>query len=123
LKQTPDSSSTGDNGSEDNPDVTESRGKERPAAGQTDPHRPDFFWWVRQVVFFFLGCFFMIFGILILVSSYRLNEPHLFVMTFFASNFMILISATLAFIFACRMKPYLIKSGDTRSEQDRHNID
>ena len=65
----------------------------------------------------------MIFGILILVSSYRLNEPYLFIMTFFASNFMILISATLVFIFAYRMKPYLIKSRDSREEQERPGTD
>jgi cell division protein FtsW (lipid II flippase) len=103
--------------------LTESRGVERLDPDQTDPHPPDFFWWIRQIVFFFLGCFFMIFGILILVSSYRLNEPHLFIMTFFASNFMILISATLTFIFAYRMKPYLIKSRGTREEQDRPGVD
>jgi hypothetical protein len=43
------------------------------------------FWWIRQVVLIVIGAFF------------------LFIMTFFASNFIILISGTLVFGFAYRM--------------------
>jgi hypothetical protein len=39
--------------------------------------------------------FFLIFGIYLLVLSYHLSDPLSFIMTFFASNLVILISAAL----------------------------
>ncbi|MFC1516275.1 hypothetical protein ACFL7E_05890 [Thermodesulfobacteriota bacterium] len=87
------------------------------------PYRPSLFWWIRQILLILLGCFFLIFGILILVSSYRLQEPYQFIMTFFAANFIILFSATLVFIFAYRMKPYLIKPSDSSEKQVRLDVD
>ena len=61
------------------------------------------FWWIRQIVLISLGSFFLYYGIELLISSYGLNDPYTFIMTFFASNFIILISATLIFCFAYRM--------------------
>ncbi|MBW1682524.1 MAG: hypothetical protein JRJ35_08295 [Deltaproteobacteria bacterium] len=61
------------------------------------------FWWVRHVVFTLAGVFFLAFGIQVLVAAYRLREPFLFLMTFFASNLMILISAALLVVFLTRM--------------------
>jgi hypothetical protein len=61
------------------------------------------FWWVRQFFLTFLGCFFLFFGINILIAAYKLNDPFNFVMTFFASNLMILISTTLIIGFVYRM--------------------
>ena len=81
-----------------------------------DIHPPDLYWWMRQIVLVLLGCFFFIFGILVLISSYRLEEPFSFILTFFSSNFIILISATLVFIFAYRMKPYILRP-DRRTRQ------
>lgn len=63
----------------------------------------DIFWWIRQIALTAIGCFFMLFGIQILISSYRLNDPFSFILTFFASNFMILISAALVLGFIARM--------------------
>jgi hypothetical protein len=62
-----------------------------------------FFWWIRQVALILLGSFFLYYGVELLISSYGLNDPYSFIMTFFASNFIILISATLIFGFAYRM--------------------
>ena len=62
-----------------------------------------FFWWVRQVFLILAGCFFLIFGILLLVSAYKMKNPYSFIMAFFASNLMILISATLVLGFVLRM--------------------
>jgi hypothetical protein len=45
---------------------------------------------------------FMLFGIHVLVAAYRLKDPFSFVLSFFASNFIILISATLIAGFAMR---------------------
>jgi hypothetical protein len=61
------------------------------------------FWWIRQVALILLGSFFLYYGVELLISSYDLKDPFSFIMTFFASNFIILISATLIFGFAYRM--------------------
>ena len=61
------------------------------------------FWWVRQVFLILAGCSFLGFGILMLISAYKLENPFSFIMAFFASNLMILISATLVLGFVLRM--------------------
>jgi hypothetical protein len=61
------------------------------------------FWWIRQIILILLGFFFLYYGIELLIASYGLNDPYTFIMTFFASNFIILISAALVFGFAYRM--------------------
>lgn len=61
------------------------------------------FWWIRQVILILLSSFFLYYGVELLISSYGLNDPYTFLMTFFASNFIILISATLIFSFVYRM--------------------
>jgi hypothetical protein len=61
------------------------------------------FWWVRQVFLILAGCGFLGFGILMLISAYKLENPYSFIMAFFASNLMILISATLVLGFVLRM--------------------
>jgi hypothetical protein len=61
------------------------------------------FWWLRQIVLISAGAFFLYFGIRLLISAYEINDPFTFLMTFFASNFIILISATLIIGFAYRM--------------------
>ena len=61
------------------------------------------FWWVRQVVLILIGVFFLVFGIQLLIAAYQLKDPFSFLMTFFASNFIILISGTLIIGFAYRM--------------------
>ncbi len=63
----------------------------------------DIFWWIRQVILTIIGCFFLLFGIHVLIAAYGLKDPFLFIMTFFASNLIILISATLLFGFIYRM--------------------
>lgn len=63
----------------------------------------DVFWWIRQLVLILLAAFFLFFGIQLLISSYGLKDPFTFLMTFFASNFIILISGTLIIAFAYRM--------------------
>ena len=72
------------------------------------------FWWFRQVILILAGCFFLTFGIHILIAAYELKDPYSFIMTFFASNLIILISATLIFGFIFRMiKVYKILKDDT----------
>ena len=61
------------------------------------------FWWIRQIVLISVSAFFLYYGIRLLISAYELSDPFTFLMTFFASNFIILISGTLIAGFACRM--------------------
>jgi len=61
------------------------------------------FWWIRQVSLVLVGCFFLLFGIHVLIAAYQLKDPYSFIMTFFASNLIILISATLILGFVIRM--------------------
>jgi len=60
-------------------------------------------WWIRQIILAMAACFFLVFGIQMLIASYRLNDPFTFIMTFFSSSFIILISGTLLFAFIYKM--------------------
>ena len=62
-------------------------------------------WWIRQVVLILAACFFLLFGIHLLISAYQFKDPFSFIMTFFASNLIILISATLMIGFIIRILP------------------
>jgi hypothetical protein len=61
------------------------------------------FWWLRQIILISISAFFLYFGIRLLISAYEFNDPFTFLMTFFASNFIILISGTLIIGFIYRM--------------------
>lgn len=50
---------------------------------------------LRLVLFILAGCFFLAFGVSVLIGSYRLTDPFSFVLAFFASNLIILISAAI----------------------------
>jgi len=67
-------------------------------------------WWVTQIILLVLAIFFIIFGIDLLYTAYQLTEPFSFIMTFFASNFIILISATLLFSFVYKIVRYIRKT-------------
>ena len=73
------------------------------------------FWWVRQVLGALFSGFFIYFGIHILWAAYRLDDPFMFVMTFFASNFIILISIVMLIAFVYRM---VIKARATEEKDD-----
>ncbi|MBW2409362.1 MAG: hypothetical protein JRF72_06150 [Deltaproteobacteria bacterium] len=60
-------------------------------------------WWVKQVLLIVLGGFYLYFGVHLLIASYKLNNPFSFLLTFFASNFIILISAALLIGFIYRL--------------------
>ena len=51
------------------------------------------YWWAKHLLIGILSVFFFMFGIDLLISTYRLNNPHEFIMAFFASNLIIMISA------------------------------
>jgi hypothetical protein len=51
--------------------------------------------WGRLIALILVGLGFLGFGVLLLISAYHLTDPFIFVLTFFSSNFIILISAAL----------------------------
>ena len=59
--------------------------------------------YLKLIGLLIVSLFFLLIGIDLLISSYRLTNPFTFVMTFFASNLMILISAVLTLGFALRL--------------------
>ncbi len=61
------------------------------------------YWWIRQFVLIVIAGFYLVFGIQLLVSAYRLNDPTSFIYTFYASNFIVLISGALLVGFIYRM--------------------
>lgn len=63
----------------------------------------NYLWWVWQIILILITLFFLVLGIEILIKSYKLNDPFYFIMTFFSSNLIILISAVLMAGFIYRM--------------------
>lgn len=52
------------------------------------------FWWIRNLVIGAISIFFFVFGVEVLVGSYSLNNPQLFIMNFFSGSLITLISLT-----------------------------
>ena len=65
---------------------------------------PGLGWWLGQLLLTGIAGFFLLFGVSLLVASYRLPDPFSFVMTFFAASLMILISAVMILGFVLRMR-------------------
>jgi len=57
----------------------------------------------RLILLIAVGCFFLLFGVHLLIAAYNLDNPFYFIMTFFASNLIILISAALVIGFVIRL--------------------
>jgi Kef-type K+ transport system membrane component KefB len=61
-------------------------------------------WWFGQLLLTGIASFFVIFGISLLMASYRLGDPFSFIMTFFAASLIILISVVMVLGFVMRMR-------------------
>ena len=48
--------------------------------------------WLREILIGTLSVFFLAWGISLLISAYGMNNPVEFIMVFFASNFIVLVS-------------------------------
>jgi len=72
-------------------------------ANKSKSLRLDRVWVFKQVLLVLMGGFYLYFGIHLLVSAYTLDNPYTFILTFFASNFIILISAALLVGFIYRL--------------------
>ena len=59
---------------------------------------------LKMIVLILACLFFLAVGVDLLISAYGLNDPFSFIMAFFASNLMILISAALCLGFVLRLK-------------------
>lgn len=67
-------------------------------------------WWATQIVLALIAIFFILFGINLLYMAYQITDPFSFIMTFFASNFIILISAALLLSFILKIVTNIKKS-------------
>jgi len=67
-------------------------------------------WIATQIVLALIAIFFILFGINLLYIAYQITEPFSFIMTFFASNLIILISVTLLIIFVLKIVTNIGKS-------------
>ena len=67
-------------------------------------------WLATQIILALIAIFFILFGINLLYMAYQLPDPFSFIMTFFASNFIILISATLLISFVFKIVTNIRKS-------------
>ncbi len=65
--------------------------------------RPGPLWWIGQIILTAGACFFVFFGISLLVAAYQLKDPFSFIMTFFAASLIILISAVMVVGYAVRI--------------------
>jgi hypothetical protein len=63
-----------------------------------------------------LGVFLLLFGIQLLIAAYRLANPYWFIMTFFASNLIILISGALLAGFVAQMLKMRKESSRTHGD-------
>ena len=52
-------------------------------------------WWITSTTSAVLSIFFLFLGISLCRASFNLDHPHQFILTFFASNFIILISVVI----------------------------
>jgi hypothetical protein len=60
---------------------------------ESQPERSGFLLLLGRIALGIIEVFFLFFGIYLLVLAYHLKDPFAFIMTFFASNLVILISA------------------------------
>ncbi len=72
-----------------------------------------FFWWVAQIAIGSLSVFFLLVGINVLVGSYGLENPLEFIMYFFSSSMLILVSATFLIFPVVRIYGRFVKKRPT----------
>ena len=75
-------------------------------------------WWIGKSVQGILSGFFLFFGIELCRAAYRLSDPFFFLMTFFASNLIILISGAILAGCFVHIYLYLKKTGEKRLIKD-----
>lgn len=76
-------------------------------------------WWTTYTSCGVLSLFFLAFGVSLCRAAYRLKDPYHFILTFFASNFIILISAVIFIAVAVRVLGRL--RGHRPTNDDNHH--
>ncbi|MEN6464741.1 MAG: hypothetical protein ABFD62_06130 [Syntrophaceae bacterium] len=77
-------------------------------------------WWGRHIVIGAFSVLFLLLGIDTLVAAYHLKNPHEFIMYFFASNLMILVSAVWIIYAGIRLY-YIYRPACQAGEKDGGN--
>ena len=67
------------------------------------------YWWVTRIVVVAFCLFFIYFGVNLLAGAYDLEVPQYFILTFFASNFIILFSLAILVGYCLQMYSRLRK--------------
>lgn len=80
-----------------------------------------YLWWPWQLFLVCLSIFFMLFGIMVLLHAYRLNDPFSFIITFFSSNLIILLSIVMIIAFVFRIIKVLRRSEGKINEPEDYN--
>lgn len=63
----------------------------------------------------------MLFGIMVLLHAYKLNDPFSFIITFFSANLIILLSIVMIIAFVFRIAKVLRRSGGKIDEPEDNN--
>jgi len=71
--------------------------------GGTGMVKPSPLWLLGQILLTAGACFFIFFGISLLMAAYQLKDPFSFIMTFFAASLIILISVVMVMGFVMRI--------------------
>lgn len=81
-------------------------------------------WWIGQILLTGISCFFVFFGSSLLIAAYQLKDPFSFIMTFFAANLIILISAVMVVGFVMRAfrRLRLYRSRTAQDVNEKNNI-
>ncbi|MCK9275057.1 MAG: hypothetical protein M0P57_08200 [Syntrophales bacterium] len=74
----------------------------------------DFLWWLKQIIIGCISVFFLSVGINVLIGSYSLENPLEFVMYFFSSSMLILVSVTFLLYPALRIYYRFLRKRQTR---------
>lgn len=74
---------------------------------------------IKYVSLIVISLFFTAFGVLLLISAYALTNPFEFIITFFAANFIILISAALCLGFVLQLIRSFKPSGEARPKDPK----
>jgi VIT1/CCC1 family predicted Fe2+/Mn2+ transporter len=72
--------------------------------------------WLIRILMSICACFFVLFGIFVLIASFFLTDPFMFIMSFLASTLIILISAAILAGLIVGMIKALRSGKETRGE-------
>jgi len=86
------------------------------STGYFGDHRPMLTFWLKTVCVGSVSLFFFLMGTDNLIHAYSLTNPHMFIVYFFSSNLIILISFTGMLFSVFRIVTFINKRGSNRHE-------